>query len=148
MKTLTLTRTHTDADGVFGELHAEAFALFTAEDDWRNNAAHVSCIPEGKYWLRRRFSAKHNCDVFEVADVPGRSDIEIHWGNTEENVEGCILVGLHPGRFTVEKDEDTGEPHKVKEGVADSREAFRRLMDYLQDDNEAMLLIQWAPGLP
>jgi hypothetical protein len=28
-----------------------------------------------------------------LVDVPGRSDIEIHWGNTEANTRGCILLG-------------------------------------------------------
>jgi hypothetical protein len=148
MKTLTLTRTERNADGTFGRLTAPDLSLYTCEDDWLDNAPGISCIPDGKYWLKRTIFLKHNLPTFEVTDVPGRSRILIHSGNTEEDVEGCILVGLVRGEIMVDRDEDTGASKVVKQAVLRSKEAHARFMEYLEDDNEAMLLIQWAPGLP
>jgi hypothetical protein len=33
----------------------------------------------------------------EMTGVPGRTNIQIHTGNTPDNSEGCILVGLKLG---------------------------------------------------
>lgn len=32
-----------------------------------------------------------------ILDIPNRSGILIHWGNTAENTEGCILLGTTRG---------------------------------------------------
>lgn len=148
MKTLTLLRTERNVDGVFGRLTGPDLSLFTCEDDWENNARGVSCIPPGKYWLKRTVFVKHNLPTFEVTDVPGRTRILIHAGNTEEDVEGCILVGLVRGEIMVQRDEDTGAANVVKQAVLRSKEAHARFMEYMADDNEAMLVVEWAPGLP
>lgn len=74
------------------------FPLWTLEDAWRGNAKGVSCIPLGTYGC-----APHGWEekspvkfkrVWEVLSVPNRSAILIHSGNTHEDVEGCILVGM------------------------------------------------------
>lgn len=145
---ITLTRTDQLFDGTFGKLQLPSFSLFTLEDDWKDNEPQFSCIPAGRYPLRRRWSNKHKQEVFEVMNVPGRSNIEIHPGNTEEDTLGCILPGTSRGLLMVKRDEDTGEIKKVKEGVLSSRLAFSRFMFALRDLNEAMLNVVWAPGLP
>jgi hypothetical protein len=49
-------------------------------------------ISAGEYDLVPFSSAKHP-DVFEVANVPGRSAILIHTGNLPEHTAGCLLPG-------------------------------------------------------
>jgi hypothetical protein len=66
----------------------------TLELPWRNNATGISCIPAGSYTARRRYSPDNQCDVFEIANVDGRQNIEIHHGNTVRDTKGCILVGM------------------------------------------------------
>lgn len=142
---LTLRRNPPTDDGVFGRLYVPGFGnLKTMEEDERGNARGISCIPAGTYKMRRYFSPKHGYDVFLLKDVPGRQMIEIHIANTEEDVEGCIGLGLRYGVLPV-KDEDTpGHPEKVKRAVLDSKLAFQRFMYWMRDVNEAELTVEWA----
>lgn len=68
------------------------------EPPWRNNQVAQSCIPQGTYNCSLHKSPKHG-DCFLVHDVPGRSEILIHKGNTSRDTEGCILVGRNFGRL-------------------------------------------------
>ena len=148
---LRLVRLQQLPDGTFGEMRLPRpwDVLQTCEDDWQNNARGVSCIPAGAYLIQRSFWQKHQMEVFEVTGVPGRTRILIHPGNTEEDTEGCILVGMRRGRLLVEKDEDTGLPKVMKEAVVDSRHAFHDVfMAALSRTDTAMLSISWAQGLP
>lgn len=84
--------------GTFGRLYLGGLTLFTCEDPWRENATGKSCIPEGLYTIGPDRYHKHAYDCYGVRDVPGRSRILIHKGNSDEDTEGCILVGnLWPG---------------------------------------------------
>jgi hypothetical protein len=123
---VTLTRTVRNADGVFGVLRMPGFVCVTAEEQDMGNARNVSCIPAGTYPLRRTIYYKHGYPTYEVADVPGRSRILIHPGNTEEDSQGCILLGLRPGKLRV-RDEDSGRM-ELKTAVLSSQAAFARFM--------------------
>lgn len=59
--------------------------------EWKIKGA--TAIPAGRYRVSMVFSPKHECMVPLVNDVPGFSAIEIHWGNTDRDTEGCLLVG-------------------------------------------------------
>jgi hypothetical protein len=154
MRQAHLLRTEQIADGTFGLLELRGangtpeLRLHTMEDDWRDNAPNVSCIPAGTYRCARTLYHRHGYETFEVTGVPGRSRILIHPANTEEDVQGCIGVGLRPGYLTVARDEDTGETRKSKRAVVASREAFRQLMAHLADVDEFELTITWGIGLP
>lgn len=139
---LTLTRTERNEDGTFGKLYTPGISLYTMEDDWIDNKPIISCIPAGIYILRRTIYHKHNIETFEVTGVPGRSRILIHPANTEEDVEGCIGVGMRMGTL-LRKDEDTGQMH-LKTAVVASQEAFRRFMLVMLDVDEAKLLVRWT----
>ena len=54
-------------------------------------------IPEGTYELIRRASKEHGRDVPGVVNVPGFSDVEIHWGNFPRDTKACLLVGRTKG---------------------------------------------------
>ena len=69
-------------------------SLTTLELPWKDNQFKISCIPKGIY----------NCIVYEsptkgtvylLENVQDRSMIEIHVGNYNRDIEGCILVGEH-----------------------------------------------------
>lgn len=73
----------------------------TLELAWKNNASKISCIPKGKYKVRKRTSAKYG-EHFHILNVPNRSFILIHHGNyagslnpktKKSDILGCILVG-------------------------------------------------------
>lgn len=50
-------------------------------------------IPIGTYGVTMRTSNRFGREVPHIEDVPGRSDILIHPGNTAKDTHGCILVG-------------------------------------------------------
>jgi len=68
------------------------FSCVTLELPWLDNASGKSCIPEGAYPVRRRYSAKH-ADHYHVQDVPGRAYILFHPGNYTHQLLGCLLPG-------------------------------------------------------
>ncbi|MGL4296253.1 MAG: DUF5675 family protein [Aestuariivirga sp.] len=90
---LELLRVGSSRRGTFGVVrHGAVPFVLTLERPWLDNQAGVSCIPAGRYRCRRVRSPKFGI-TFEVCDVPGRSHILFHSGNTIEDTEGCILVG-------------------------------------------------------
>jgi hypothetical protein len=68
----------------------------------RANARSVSCIPTGIYPLEH-FKSPHHGDVFLVKDVPERDMIEIHTGNTTDDLRGCIAPGEKFGTYKGKK---------------------------------------------
>lgn len=145
---LKLTRTHQSPDGTFGTLIGPGLSLVTMEDDWLGNAPGKSCIPDGRYVCKRTIFYKHNIETFEVTGVKGRSRILIHVANTEEDVEGCIGIGMRYGKILVKRDEDTGVVNVLKEAVVVSQTAFQRFINYTHDVDEFDLIVEWGPGLP
>jgi hypothetical protein len=62
----------------------------TIELPWKENASQISCIPEGQYELRKRYSPKFGWH-FLLMDVPGRELILIHPANNAlKELKGCI----------------------------------------------------------
>ena len=62
----------------------------TIELPWQNNKARVSCIPEGKYKIRKRYSAKFKWHV-ELINVKNRKYILLHPANNAlKELNGCI----------------------------------------------------------
>ncbi len=57
---------------------------------WKDNHAQVSCIPEGRYRIIKRYT-EHFGQHFAVMGVPGRKDILIHPANDALlELRGCI----------------------------------------------------------
>jgi hypothetical protein len=93
---LTIHRTYHD-EGTNGLLtmgpNSEP-VCYTIELPWRNNEVNRSCIPEGTYVLKRRYSTKFRWHI-EIKDVPGRSYILIHPANhAARELKGCIAPVL------------------------------------------------------
>jgi hypothetical protein len=90
---LELHRSAQSEKGTFGILVLDDEPLcVTCEDDWQDNAAGRSCIPPGIYKCLHH-DGEHYKRVWEVLNVPGRTAILIHNGNTARDTQGCILVG-------------------------------------------------------
>lgn len=64
-------------------------------------------IPAGTYELVRRMSPSFGRRMWYLTDVPNRKCVMIHYGNTLDDTNGCILVGERDGltlinsRFTL-----------------------------------------------
>jgi hypothetical protein len=62
----------------------------TIELPWKNNEPQVSCIPEGMYELRKRYSQRFGHHLI-LQDVPDRSLILMHAANNAlKELRGCI----------------------------------------------------------
>ncbi len=122
--------------GTFGRMAFEdGSSLYTCEDRWLDNVPLQSCIPPSpgsfdvEYVLHRDRTGKFQ--NYRFADVPGRSAIEIHVGNTELDTAGCILVGIGLGWY------------KERWSITDSTNAIRSLHDKLGDRTH-QIRISWS----
>lgn len=149
--------TQTSLWGTFGELflYNGTFGftpIHTVEDDWKDNEPGESCIPKGKYTCKRTIYHKHNIETFEITGVPGgRTRCLFHVANTENDVKGCVGLGLRRGILNV-VDEDS-PAHKAHgdnkcncplvphDAVVNSQPAFRKFMDTLAHVDEFELEI-------
>jgi len=95
----------------------------TLELPWRDDVANKSCIPTGVYTVTP-FDSPHlgyKCYRFDAAEVAPRTAIEVHAGNTAEDIEGCVLVGSYYGIY------------KGKPAVLASRTTLITLLDSYPD---------------
>ena len=81
-----------------------------------------TAIPIGSYIIEITYSPKFKKDLPLLHNVKGFEGIRIHSGNTNKDTEGCILVGTHSSNGYIK----------------DSRIAFNKLMDILQNTDEAI----------
>ena len=78
-------------EGTNGALfHHGVFMGFAIELPWLENQKMKSCIPEGVYTLKARYSEKFSHHLI-LENVPGRSLILIHPANdAKKELLGCI----------------------------------------------------------
>ncbi len=98
MRQILITRIRQDDDvqtlghlTVFDGLK-KIFECSTLELPWKDNKTNVSCIPEGSYWLEK-YNSPSKGEVFLFSNVKGRTMVEIHKGNFNRDILGCVLVG-------------------------------------------------------
>ncbi len=82
--------------GVMTDTATGHFICCTLEEPWKDNQQKISCIPEGVYQCEPYSSMKFE-NVWEITNIPNRSKVLIHSGNTTDDIEGCVLVGMSHG---------------------------------------------------
>ena len=87
---LLITRTYFP-EGTNGNLEYEGKLICkTIELPWKENQKRVSCIPEGKYLLQKRYSNKFKWHI-EIMNVTNRTTILFHPANNAiKELNGCI----------------------------------------------------------
>ena len=156
MKTARLRVVRMDpgcTDGIIGRLHypekriddkwVVRSDLCTLELSDRGNKKGCSCVNEGLYELERKYSGRfyrrYNARwghefVVRLKDVPGRSEVLLHIGNTTKDSHGCLLVA----------ESYRANDHSCK-FVFKSTEAYRRLyaafVDMFNDHDKVTLEI-------
>ena len=87
---LELIRTYYPA-GTNGKIqYQDRLMMYSIELPWKENLAQVSCIPEGRYELVKRWSPKFNRHL-QVMNVSQRKNILIHPANDAmHELKGCI----------------------------------------------------------
>ncbi|MBU1002388.1 MAG: hypothetical protein KKE73_07675 [Proteobacteria bacterium] len=123
MPIVELIRLEEAQEGSFGVLRVNKEVLcVTLEPPDRLNQQNVSSIPAQQYLCSRVDSPRFG-DTFQVIDVPGRTQVLFHSGNTVEDTHGCILLGTSYG--AIPKNE------KTERAVLNSKAAFKLFMDGL-----------------
>ncbi len=119
---LELQRDRQSEKGTTGRLFVDGsqFCFTLERPDARFGDAHP-CIPAGEYRVVLHHSPHFERLMPLLEDVPGRSDIEIHWGNFVSDFEGCIGVGSTRGELP------DGSP-----SIRNSRTTFEELFSAIQ----------------
>ena len=123
-------------------INGEYFCLLL-EPMWRNNQrddkttpeSEESCIPEGVYGLRKRYSKKFGKHTggytpYVIGTQPERDLILFHIGNTVEDTLGCMLTGEKTGKGKSRYSDD------ILEAVLTSKDTLITLMDRLNESEE------------
>lgn len=130
MKKVELVRLERGDAATLGGLIVDGKSIcWTLEEPWRDNRTDVSCIPTGRYPLRLEYSPSKGMELWTIKDVPERSYVRIHVGNTVDDTEGCPLTGTKPGYL------------KGKRAVLGSRDAFNVFMAAMSGSDEGEIEI-------
>ena len=121
MKLLTLKRITSSLECVCGVLTLDQEPIcLTLERAWCGNIRNKSCIPAGEYYCQPYTSKKFG-KCYKVDNVPDRSWVLFHTGNTVKDSTGCIILGRRFGKLN------------SRMAVLDSRKAKRELVKVLKD---------------
>lgn len=122
---LILNRLSEDQYGTHGILSAENgdMICYTLEEPWHENQKDISCIPDGRYSVIPHNSQKFP-DCWQIVNVPQRTAILIHAGNTLADTKGCVLVGLK----------------RVPQGVLQSKDALKKLKGIIKNVFEIVII--------
>jgi len=99
MKIVELIRLEEGEQGVIGALKIDKEVFcWTLEPSDRLNKSNESCIPIQQYICKRIISPKFG-ETFTITNVPNRTNILFHKGNTEDDTLGCLLLGQTVGKL-------------------------------------------------
>ena len=122
-------RLNDNCESTIGALTKEnGLFCYTLEDEYRKKKVKGDTrILEGVYQIKFReelspktkaYRSRHNWFTWhlELQDVPDFKNVYIHYGNDDDDTDGCILVG------------DVLNNNSIKDGfIGESRNAFQRL---------------------
>jgi len=115
-----IIRLSSDEDGVRGVLTLNNDPVcLTLERPSLHNQPNVSCIPPDIYLCKRVESPRHG-ETFQLLNVPGRTNILFHKGNTKDDSLGCVLLGSEFGKL------------KGQSAILESSKAFHNFMASLE----------------
>lgn len=106
------------------------FDCKTLELPWKDNKKGISCIPDGRYTVKKRTSTKYGKHLW-ISDVPNRDMILIHTGNYNSQTHGCVLVGKELKDINKDGQLD----------VTESVKTMGKLMSFVTDEDIPLLVV-------
>lgn len=100
MYTIKITRHQSNENQTIGSLdlfnndNELLFSCVTLERGWNNNEKNISCVPKGEYKAIFEYSNKFKTSLWEIKDVPNRTECKFHASNYWYQLNGCIALGL------------------------------------------------------
>jgi len=99
MKTVRLNRTFQNEKQslgvctVFDEFNRPVFSGLSLERGWLNNQSNISCVPKGTYTLVLEYSPAFDKFLWELKNVPNRTECKFHAANYWHQLKGCVALG-------------------------------------------------------
>lgn len=137
MKTIIVNRDWQDENQTLGVCYVKdeagkiIFKSECIERGWRDNKSRVSCIPEGEYPIKLEYSNRFRKDLYEIYEVPNRSECKFHAANYARQLNGCIALGNN--RKDIDKD--------GYYDVTSSRDTMKRFHEAMGGDMQAILIV-------
>jgi len=99
MKTIIIHRDEQDTKQTLGTCYIKdengciIFKSEVIERGWLNNQKRISCIPQGTYPVRLEYSNRFRKKLWELYNVPNRSECKLHAANYARQLNGCLALG-------------------------------------------------------
>ena len=99
MKEVIVIRDYQDKEQTLGRFYvrdSSGLIIFQSESlerSYKDNRKRVSSIPEGTYPLVLEWSNRFKKELWEIYNVPNRSECKIHSANYWFQLNGCIALG-------------------------------------------------------
>ncbi|MCK4498969.1 hypothetical protein KAU11_00555 [Candidatus Babeliales bacterium] len=129
LPTVRLIRVEESNQGTFGNLLicSQVFCV-TLECPDKLNERNISSIPAQQYQCIKTCSPQFG-ETFEIVDVPNRSHVLFHAGNTVKHTEGCIILAQYFGKLYGDR------------AVRNSGKTFKEFMKIMKEVKEFNLTI-------
>ena len=136
MKTVIINRDFGDRDQSLGVCYVveNGEILFKSESierGWQDNKKRVSCVPQGMYPLKKEWSNRFKQELWELYEVPNRSECKFHAANYARQLNGCIALGER--RADIDKDGNLD--------VTSSKATMKKFHEAMGNDTEAVVVI-------
>lgn len=134
---ITIHRKNGNKDQTLGfcnvqnEMFVPLFSSISLERGKRFNAQNISCIPKGQYKVVLEYSDKFKCMLWEIKDVPNRSECKFHAANYFSELNGCIALGIKPSDINNDGQID----------ITQSKTTMNSFHEALRPYKEALLII-------
>lgn len=138
MKKIILIRDWQDSNQTLGVCYVKneqgkiIFKSEAIERGWRNNQNRVSCIPEGEYPVKYEWSNRFRKKLYEIYEVPNRSECKFHAANYARQLNGCVALGNK--RLDIDND--------GYKDVTSSRITMKKFHKALNGDTKAILIVK------
>lgn len=138
MKTIIVNRDWQDKNQTLGVCYVKdergriIFKSEAIERGWRDNQRRVSCIPSGEYPVKLEHSNRFRKKLYEIYEVPNRSECKFHAANYARQLNGCIALG--------QKRKDIDSDGYID--VTSSRNTMALFHKAMGGDTEAILIVR------
>ncbi len=130
MKILELIRLEETEQGTIGVLKINKTVFcFTLEPPDLENRVNKSSIPAQQYTVKP-YSSQNYPDIYEIINVPDRSYVLFHPGNTVDNTAGCILLGESLGKLQGDR------------AVLNSGKTFNKFRNILRNEDHHLTITE------
>lgn len=108
------------------------FCAISLERGWLDNKPNKSSVPVGEYKCIKEYSSRFKKYLWELKDVPNRTECKFHASNFWNQLNGCIALG-----YTAK---DIGGDEKLD--ITNSYKTMTTFEMLLDEDKEIIVIIQ------